>query len=295
MTNKINSKYNVLIWLGLIVSCLIRDAYIIYDDFMFLESYSATSIAINVVLTLLINGLLSAVIIYFIAFVAHSISARRYVQCISRFDFTSLVMIAITCSNVLLGIIDVFSLLSIEVNYFTASFGYLIEMTALLLVYFLVIVKRYNLNPVEKYNSFKLWFTFFVVFVGIVVIVQDFAILFISELGTTQELSELIGELLYAYGAELVIDEFTKAISIASICVYCAVVIGFVTMVQIFKKQASSYRSPEGRSAYYQTHDNRPYQQRQDLNPFDEFNQNGGKNDSNSNDSDGNVFDEFDI
>ncbi len=295
MTNKINSKYNILIWLGLIFSCFIRDSYVIYSEFSALVGANATTITIQVVLTLLINGLLGAAIIYFIAFIAHMIGARRYVSCISRFDFTSIVMIAMMGSNVLLGIVDLFSLLSPMVNYFTASFGYLVALVALLLVYFLVIVKKYNLNPVEKYNSFKLWFTFFVVFIGFSVITQDLAILVIADLGTAPEFSEIIGELLYMYGEELVIDSFTQAVSIASICVYVAVVIGFVVMVQVFKSKASKYRSPEGRSEYYKTHVNRPYQQRNDLNPFDEFNQSSSPNGNGNSSNDGNVFDEFDI
>ncbi len=293
MTNKINSKYNVLFWLGLIFSCLIRNASGIYMEFSTMENPSPATIAVQVVLTLLLTGVLNAAITYFIAFIAHMIGARRYVGCISRYDFTSLVMIAVIASNVLLGIVDLFSLLGVPIGQFTASFGYLVTLAALLLVYFLVIVKKYNLNPVEKYNSFKLWFTFFLVYVGLAIVLEDFAKLIILDLGTMPEVSEMVGELLYMYGDVFVLNVYTQGIAIASICIYAVIVIAFVVLVQVFKKQASSYRSPEGRTHYNQTHQNRPYQQRTDLNPFEEFTKNSSSTDDSSGDD--KVFDEFDI
>jgi len=171
---KINKKYYPIIWIALLIACFARNAYQIYLTVTMSEPAGSLSVFVMIIRYMLSYGVVPMAIVFLCALVVWQIGAARYVRCIPRNDFCYLAMAATAAVKFLVGIIEIFSILEPSIAVISST---VLEFTlltgAMLALYFFVIAKMYNLNPVEKYNSFKMWSIVYMVALGILVISEN--------------------------------------------------------------------------------------------------------------------------
>lgn len=298
--SKLNAKYHIWIWVGLVFASFIRNIYAIYFGFTNLESGSASALTINILYTLFVDGIIPAFLCYLCASIVYSFGFRRYVRAISRNDFIYITMIFTAAARVLIGIIEAFAILDARVFTFTSSvLDVTILSAAMFLMYFLVFVPKYKLNPVEKYNSFSSWSMWYLLGLGILNVLPNFTVIMLSD--GSQTSSQLLQILQEYYGITLLTDPLQLAACITAVCVYFAIVVAVIVISQVMRKKAADYKDPEKREQFFQQ--NKPNyftdydsvygdptvgnNQTPPQRPMEGEVQNGGK--------DENVFDEFDI
>ncbi|MCM1306082.1 MAG: hypothetical protein NC037_05545 [Bacteroides sp.] len=285
---KVIKKYAPIIWIGLLIACLVRNAYEIYLAVSVAEPTSALSVFWLIIRYALSYGIVPMAVVFLCAFVVWHISSMRYVRAVPRADFCYLVMAAVAVVKFFVGIIEIFSILNPNVATITTTVLDFTLLTGVLIGLYFLIAKWYNLNPVEKYNVFKVWFMVYMIVAGVSVIFSNSVYLSILDGGAY---GIEIWEILYDIGQTLEITELQLGASVAVICIYFAYLIAVIVLGELLRKKSDRFRNPETRGEFYENFDNRGYKLRGDADSvFD-----GTDPQSDKKKSDDNVFDEFDI
>ena len=320
--NLIDKKYYSVIWIALVFATLIGNAYEIYLNFTSLESISRGVIILNVMRAIILDGALPAAICYVLALIMYSIGARSYATAIPRNDFIYTVMIFTAVVRLVCGIVEVFCILVPRMYVITSvNLTLIVRTVAYAVMFFFVFAKKYNLNPVEKYLAFRIWAMVYLVVLGIGTVLTNAIYLIVFE---DQDLLQLINEVLADIaGYTLVKDSLQTVASAIALSVYAVFVLAAVVVGEIMRKEHDKFRSDAGaREEYFAAHPNAPYQKRNDMgdtysdfssDPYkSRFDENPYKSDLDENpyrssgddtddkndhkdDSNGKVFDEFDI
>lgn len=298
MQNKLDKKYYVWIWLGLIFASFVRNIYSIYSSISYdiANSYTKALMLYDVIMMIISYGLLPVVSTFIEALVLYYIAARRHSNYISRNDFCYWVMLFTIGPHVLIGIVECFAILNPTVYIVTQLvLNPLIYPLVYLLMFIFIFDKQYNLNPVERNNSFSILATVYMIVYGIE---YFFGNITIVSLGSDSETyNSVMAELSSTFGLSFMsLSEPLIICSAIAICIFFAYLITVIVLGTYYKKQAQAFRNEDTRDGYYQAHPetNRGYHQRDDVfDTFDEFEREHTSGDSD--DSSGNVFDEFDI
>lgn len=299
MQNKIEKKYYVWIWLGLIFATFVRNIFPIYSEINNMLGEASKLATLQGVLSIVFSyGLIPAVVTFVLALILYYITARRHANYISRNDFCYWVMIFTAVPRAIAGIIESFAILNANVYVFGSTVLDALLLPASYLTMFLwIFAKKYKLNPVEKRNSFSVLSTVYMVFYGIGVLGTNLAIV---ALGTDKELASEVAEYLRQFG--YIVNTITSPLqtisSAIAICVFIAYLIAVIVIGILFRKKSEEFRNEDTRDAYFEKHPNSyGYDRRDDVSDtFDEFERKHvhKKDDSDKSDG-GNVFDEFDI
>ncbi len=299
MQNKIEKKYYVWIWLGLIFATFVRNIFPIYSEINNMLGEASKLATLQGVLSIVFSyGLIPAVVTFVLALILYYITARRHANYISRNDFCYWVMIFTAVPRAIAGIIESFAILSTNVYVFGSTVLDALLLPASYLTMFLwIFAKKYKLNPVEKRNSFSVLSTVYMVFYGIGVLGTNLAIV---ALGTDKELASEVAEYLRQFGyiVNTISSPLQTISSAIAICVFIAYLIAVIVIGILFRKKSEEFRNEDTRDAYFEKHPSSyGYDRRDDVSDtFDEFERKHvhKKDDSDKSDG-GNVFDEFDI
>lgn len=299
MQNKIDKKYYVWIWLGLIFATFVRNVFPIYVEIGEIAKQASRLAAIKGTFSIIfMYGLVPTVTTFLLALVLYYISARRHSNYLSRNDFCYWVMIFTAVPKAIAGIVESFAILEPKVYIVTSTLLDAILLPgAYLLMFLWIFAKKYKLNPVEKSNSFSMLATIYMVFYGILVLGENLTIV---SIGTDPELAKEMAEKLAQLGYSLsaITSPVQTTSSAIAICVFFAYLIAVITLSVVFKKKARAFRNVETRDDFFaKQQGNYGYDRRDDVgDTFDEFERRHvHKNDNNDDDGNGNVFDEFDI
>ncbi len=299
MQNKIEKKYYVWIWLGLIFATFVRNIFPIYSEINNMLGEASKLATLQGVLSIVFSyGLIPAVVTFVLALILYYITARRHANYISRNDFCYWVMIFTAVPRAIAGIIESFAILNANVYVFGSTVLDALLLPASYLTMFLwIFAKKYKLNPVEKRNSFSVLSTVYMVFYGIGVLGTNLAIV---ALGSDKELASEVAEYLRQFGyiVNTISSPLQTISSAIAICVFIAYLIAVIVIGILFRKKSEEFRNEDTRDAYFEKHPNSyGYDRRDDVSDtFDEFERKHvhKKDDSDKSDG-GNVFDEFDI
>lgn len=299
MQNKIEKKYYVWIWLGLIFATFVRNIFPIYSEINNMLGEASKLATLQGVLSIVFSyGLIPAVVTFVLALILYYITARRHANYISRNDFCYWVMIFTAVPRAIAGVIESFAILNANVYVFGSTVLDALLLPASYLTMFLwIFAKKYKLNPVEKRNSFSVLSTVYMVFYGIGVLGANLAIV---ALGTDKELASEVAEYLRQFGyiVNTISSPLQTISSAIAICVFIAYLIAVIVIGILFRKKSEEFRNEDTRDAYFEKHPNSYcYDRRDDVSDtFDEFERKHvhKKDDSDKSDG-GNVFDEFDI
>jgi len=296
MQNKIDRKYYVWIWLGLIFATYIRNVYGIYEDVnALIGEASRTQVVADVFIMIFSYGIVPALITFVCALVVYYITARRHSNYVSRNDFCYIVMTFVAGERAVAGFIDAFSILSVEMHIVTSTvLDVLLLPGAMMLMYFLM-AKYYKFNVVEKRNSFTVLSVIFFVVLGLSVFGNNFTIV---SLGSNGEYSQALIEYLHELGYS--VDALTSSIqvysSISAIVIYLAYLVADIVLASLMKKNAAEYQDEDTREEFFARHPGArggaPYTRRDDVeSTFEDFE----NSHTNKKKDDDHVFDEFDI
>lgn len=284
MRDKIDRKYSGAIWAIVIIGYVLNNVYLFYYTFATTEFPAVGAIFAKIIWAILEYIVLPIFILSLLGSVTYSAGFRRGARFISRFDFNAHFLVSTAAVKGIVGVISIFAILVPAISYFASEFEYVLVYLMYLFVFFKLIVKKYNLNPVEKYNAFRVWFTVYLIFAGLLVASNDLIVLTLLN-------NPEFYELLYDYGVSTIyISRADQIVSIVSISIYGVMLIVSIVMNFIFKKQAREYQDPIARSEYNEKKE----QQNYEPNPFDEFNSKSSSNVSSDNDKD-DISDIFDI
>lgn len=299
MQNRIEKKYYVWIWLGLIFATFVRNIFPIYSEINNMLGEASKLATLQGVLSIVFSyGLIPAVVTFVLALILYYITARRHANYISRNDFCYWVMIFTAVPRAIAGIIESFAILNANVYVFGSTVLDALLLPASYLTMFLwIFAKKYKLNPVEKRNSFSVLSTVYMVFYGIGVLGTNLAIV---ALGTDKELASEVAEYLRQFGyiVNTISSPLQTISSAIAICVFIAYLIAVIVIGILFRKKSEEFRNEDTRDAYFEKHPNSyGYDRRDDVSDtFDEFERKHVHKKGDSDKSDGgNVFDEFDI
>lgn len=298
MQNKLDKKYYVWIWLGLVFASFVRNIYSIYSDIVFdiANSYTKALLFYDVIMMIISYGLLPVIVTFVASLLLYYITARRHSNYVSRNDFCYWVMLFTIGPHVLIGIVECFAILNPTVYVATQLvLNPLLYPLAYLMMFIFIFDKQYKLNPVERNNSFSVLATIYMVFYGLEYL---FGNLTIVSLGSDSETyNEVMSELSGMFDLSfMALSEPMITCSAIAICIFFAYLITVIVLGVYYKKQAQAFRSEDTRDGYYQSHPeiNRGYHQRDDVfDTFDEFEREHTH--SGGDDESSNVFDEFDI
>lgn len=297
--DKLNKKYYVWIWLGLILSSAVRNVYQMYASITLISGISNASLALNILRIVTVQTATPVVICLLASLVIYYIGFSRYVRCISRRDFCYWIMIFVSVANMLMGVIEAFAILDESVAIFCGSlFDVTVMFGAMMLLYFWIFVRKYNLNPVERERTFKFWVMPYTVVLFVYTVFGHGSVMFAYMEGMIPEIQEMLAE----YGYDYV---FSAEQIYASVTALVFALIDLVVMLVIMgynKKLADTYRDPDTREDYMRAHERKAYNVRDDVtNTFgDDFDYNNSDDNPYSGESKGksgkdNVFDEFDL
>lgn len=299
MQNKIEKKYYVWIWLGLIFATFVRNIFPIYVEIGEMAKQASRLAVIQGTFSIIfMYGLVPAAMSFVLALVLYYISARRHSNYISRNDFCYWVMIFTAVPKAIAGVVECFAIIEPKVYVVTSTLLDAILLPGSYLLMFLwIFAKKYKLNPVEKSNSFSMLATIYMVFYGISVLGVN---LMIVTIGSDPELAKELAETfpLLRYFINTSSSPVQTISSAIAICVFIAYLIAVIVIGILFRKKSEEFRNEDTRDAYFEKHPNSyGYDRRDDVSDtFDEFERKHvhKKDDSDKSDG-GNVFDEFDI
>ncbi|MDE5601693.1 MAG: hypothetical protein K2J16_04270, partial [Clostridia bacterium] len=197
VTDKINKKYFGIAWIALILACFIRNIFSIYWDISSIAEPSRVIILRTILSVIFSYGVIPAVVTFVCAIVVWYIGFYKYVRFISRRDFCTLVMTFTAAARVVVGLIEVFAILDTDVYVFTSNVLDFTLLSAAMLTMFLVVInKRYKLNPVERYNAFKLWSMVYMIVAGLSVFLGNGIMLMLADPNElNSEIMELLSQL----------------------------------------------------------------------------------------------------
>ena len=302
MQNKIDKKYYVWIWLGLIFATFVRNVFPIYMQIGDMLNEASRLNTLSGVFSIVFSyGLIPAAVTFLLALILYYITARRHVNYISRNDFCYWVMIFTAVPRVIVGIVESFAILNPNVYVFTSTVLDALLLPASYLTMFLwIFAKKYKLNPVEKRNSFATLSTIYMIFYGIGVLGENLTIV---ALGADKELASELADYLSQLG--YIVDTISTPLQTVSsaiaICVFAAYLVEVIVLAILFRKKSDEFRNEDTRDAYFEKHPaGYGYERRDDVgDTFDEFERKHVHKKDDSDDDHksggGNVFDEFDI
>ncbi len=302
MQNKIDKKYYVWIWLGLIFATFVRNVFPIYSQINGMLAEASRLNTLSGVFSIVFSyGLIPAAVTFLLALILYYITARRHVNYISRNDFCYWVMIFTAVPRVIVGIVESFAILNPNVYVFTSTVLDALLLPASYLTMFLwIFAKKYKLNPVEKRNSFATLSTIYMIFYGIGVLGENLTIV---ALGADKELASELADYLSQLG--YIVDTISTPLQTVSsaiaICVFAAYLVAVIVLAILFRKKSDEFRNEDTRDAYFEKHPaGYGYERRDDVgDTFDEFERKHVHKKDDSDDDHksggGNVFDEFDI
>ena len=302
MQNKIDKKYYVWIWLGLIFATFVRNVFPIYSQINgMLAEASRLSTLIGVFSIVFSYGLIPAAVTFLLALILYYITARRHVNYIGRNDFCYWVMIFTAVPRVIVGIVESFAILNPNVYVFTSTVLDALLLPASYLTMFLwIFAKKYKLNPVEKRNSFATLSTIYMIFYGIGVLGENLTIVALgADKELASELADYLSQLGYIVGT--ISTPLQTVSSAIAICVFAAYLVAVIVLAILFRKKSDEFRNEDTRDAYFEKHPaGYGYERRDDVgDTFDEFERKHVHKEDDSDDDHksggGNVFDEFDI
>lgn len=296
MQNKIDRKYYVWIWLGLIFATYIRNVYGIYEDVnALIGEASRTQVVADVFIMIFSYGIIPALITFVCALVVYYITARRHSNYVSRNDFCYIVMTFVAGERAVAGFIDAFSILSVEMHIVTATVLDILLLPGTMMLMYFLMAKHYNFNVVEKRNSFTVLSVVFFVVLGLSVFGNNFTIV---SLGSNGEYSQALIEYLHELGYS--VSALTSSIqvysSISAIVIYLAYLVADIVLASLMKKNAAEYQDEDTREEFFARHPEArggaPYTRRDDVeSTFEDFE----KQHTKKKDDNDHVFDEFDI
>ena len=296
MQNKIDRKYYVWIWLGLIFANYIRNVYGIYQDInVLIGEASRTQIVADVFIMIFSYGVIPAVETFVFTLILYYITARRHSNYVSRTDFCYIVMTFVAGERAVAGLIDAFSILSANMHIVTATVLDVLLLPGAMLLMFFLMAKHYKFNVVEKRNSFTVMSVAFFVVLGLIVFSNNFTIVFLGSGGEySKELIEYLRQMGYSVNA--LTSTIQVYSSISAIVIYIAYLIADIVIASLMKKNASEYQDEDTREAFFAKHPGAragaPYTRRDDVDStFEEFE----KQHTDKKGDDDHVFDEFDI
>ena len=302
MQNKIDKKYYVWIWLGLIFATFVRNIFPIYVQIGDMLTEASRLNTLSGVFSIIFSyGLVPAAVTFLLALILYYITARRHVNYVSRNDFCYWVMIFTAVPRVIVGIVESFAILNPNVYVFTSTVLDELLLPASYLTMFLwIFAKKYKLNPVEKRNSFATLSTIYMIFYGIGVLGTNLTIV---ALGTDKELASELADYLSQLGyiVGTISTPLQTVSSAIAICVFVAYLVAVIVLSILFRKGSDEFRNEDTRDAYFEKHPGGyGYERRDDVgDTFDEFERKHVHKKDDSNDDHtsggGNVFDEFDI
>ncbi len=302
MQNKIDKKYYVWIWLGLIFATFVRNIFPIYSQINGMLAEASRLSTLSGVFSIVFSyGLIPAAVTFLLALILYYITARRHVNYISRNDFCYWVMIFTAVPRVIVGIVESFAILNSNVYVFTSTVLDALLLPASYLTMFLwIFAKKYKLNPVEKRNSFATLSTIYMIFYGIGVLGENLTIV---ALGADKELASELADYLSQLG--YIVDTISTPLQTVSsaiaICVFAAYLVAVIVLAILFRKKSDEFRNEDTRDTYFEKHPvGYGYERRDDVgDTFDEFERKHVHKKDDSDDDHksggGNVFDEFDI
>lgn len=302
MQNKIDKKYYVWIWLGLIFATFVRNVFPIYSQINGMLAEASRLSTLSGVFSIVFSyGLIPAAVTFLLALILYYITARRHVNYISRNDFCYWVMIFTAVPRVIVGIVESFAILNPNVYVFTSTVLDALLLPASYLTMFLwIFAKKYKLNPVEKRNSFATLSTIYMIFYGIGVLGENLTIV---ALGADKELASELADYLSQLG--YIVDTISTPLQTVSsaiaICVFAAYLVAVIVLAILFRKKSDEFRNEDTRDTYFEKHPvGYGYERRDDVgDTFDEFERKHVHKKDDSDDDHksggGNVFDEFDI
>ena len=302
MQNKIDKKYYVWIWLGLIFATFVRNVFPIYSQINGMLAEASRLSTLSGVFSIVFSyGLIPAAVTFLLALILYYITARRHVNYISRNDFCYWVMIFTAVPRVIEGIVESFAILNPSVYVFTSTVLDALLLPASYLTMFLwIFANKYKLNPVEKRNSFATLSTIYMIFYGIGVLGENLTIV---ALGADKELASELADYLSQLG--YIVDTISTPLQTVSsaiaICVFAAYLVAVIVLAILFRKKSDAFRNEDTRDAYFEKHlVGYGYERRDDVgDTFDEFERKHVHKKDDSDDDHksggGNVFDEFDI
>lgn len=273
MANRINKKYFLFAWIALIFACFVENVFDIYQVALSLKGSGSVQILLFILEILAFDGVVPTVIVWVCTLIVWRIGFSRYVRFMSVKDFSTLAMFSVAAVKLLTGIIDAFAILNGNVAIVTDTVLYPLLLTgALFAMYFLVLAPRYSLNPVEKFNSFKVWFTvYFAVYGLLTVFGNAFTIALCDGSADSMDIVQLLNSMGYVVNTTSV----QKGSSIAALIIYFLYLIAFIVVIEVYRKKVKIYRNGNANADYT-------------VKPEPEVQETADK----KNDS---VFDEFDI
>lgn len=302
MQNKIDKKYYVWIWLGLIFATFVRNIFPIYVQIGDMLTEASRLNTLSGVFSIIFSyGLVPAAVTFLLALILYYITARRHVNYVSRNDFCYWVMIFTAVPRAVVGIVESFAILNPNVYVFTSTVLDALLLPASYLTMFLwIFAKKYKLNPVEKRNSFATLSTIYMIFYGIGVLGENLTIVALgADKELASELADYLSQLGYIVGTiSMPLQTVSSAIAI---CVFIAYLVAVIVLSILFRKGSDEFRNEDTRDAYFEKHPGGyGYERRDDVgDTFDEFERKHVHKKDDSDDDHtsggGNVFDEFDI
>lgn len=302
MQNKIDKKYYVWIWLGLIFATFVRNVFPIYSQINGMLAEASRLSTLSGVFSIVFSyGLIPAAVTFLLALILYYITARRHVNYISRNDFCYWVMIFTAVPRVIVGIVESFAILNPNVYVFTSTVLDALLLPASYLTMFLwIFAKKYKLNPVEKRNSFATLSTIYMIFYGIGVLGENLTIVALgADKELASELADYLSQLGYIVGT--ISTPLQTVSSAIAICVFAAYLVAVIVLAILFRKKSDEFRNEDTRDAYFEKHPaGYGYERMDDVgDTFDEFERKHVHKKDDSDDDHksggGNVFDEFDI
>lgn len=302
MQNKIDKKYYVWIWLGLIFATFVRNIFPIYVQIGDMLTEASRLNTLSGVFSIIFSyGLVPAAVTFLLALILYYITARRHVNYVSRNDFCYWVMIFTAVPRVVVGIVESFAILNPNVYVFTSTVLDALLLPASYLTMFLwIFAKKYKLNPVEKRNSFATLSTIYMIFYGIGVLGENLTIVALgADKELASELADYLSQLGYIVGT--ISTPLQTVSSAIAICVFVAYLVAVIVLSILFRKGSDEFRNEDTRDAYFEKHPGGyGYERRDDVgDTFDEFERKHVHKKDDSDDDHtsggGNVFDEFDI
>ncbi|MCQ2409048.1 MAG: hypothetical protein MJ068_00730 [Clostridia bacterium] len=243
MKGRVNPKYISLIFAGLFFSYLFRGVYSMYVSFSTLEDLRAANIALQAIYALFEYGAIPALLCYFIASIIYSIGFRHGARSMIRQDFIAQVCAVVLLVNTVTGFVDIFSILEPVTNLVINTAEPFILVLAFTLYFLLVMTKKYEMNPVEKFLSFRIYFMWLMILQAIEVALSDGLYFLVARSGLEEELA-------YQYG--IVITRTAEILAIADVSIFFFMLIGVLILMYIIKAKAAEYVEKRKNGTYQQ-------------------------------------------
>lgn len=156
----IDKKYYSLIWIGLLVSSVVRSCYSLYTDVISImddpTQITVLSIVVDTIVYAIVYAIIPAALCYFCASIVYSFGARRRFFSVNRGDFIYLTMLYTAGARLVMGVIEAFAILDATVFDYTSV---LLDVTVLSSALYFMYMKHVapRLAPKDNRNVFGVY------------------------------------------------------------------------------------------------------------------------------------------